>query len=60
MTRTGVDSWQPSAIQLERDSWRRRQTARSAAIAAASTLLVLGVVGGLVVSSPGWERVHDT
>jgi polar amino acid transport system permease protein len=60
MATTGVDSWQPSAIQLERESWRRRQSARSAAIAAASTLLVLGVVGGLVVSSPGWERVHET
>jgi polar amino acid transport system permease protein len=60
MGKTGVDSWQPSAIQLERESWRRRQTVRSAAIAAASTLLVLGVVGGLIVSSPGWERVHET
>jgi polar amino acid transport system permease protein len=51
---SGIADWQPSAIQLERESWRRRQTARSAAIAAASTLLVLGVVGGLVVTSPGW------
>ena len=55
-----VDSWQPSSIQLERESWRRRQAARSAAIAAASTLVVLGVVGALVISSPGWERVHET
>ena len=49
MAKSAVDSWQPSAIQLERESWRRRQATRSTAIAAASTLLVLGVVGALAL-----------
>ncbi len=53
-------AWQPSSIQLERESFRRRQATRSTAIAAASTLVLLGVIGGLVVTSPGWERVHET
>jgi polar amino acid transport system permease protein len=52
--------WQPSDVQRERDEWRRRRTVRSAAIAAVSTLLLLGTLAGAVVSSPGWERVRET
>ena len=52
--------WQPSEVQRDRDEWRRRRTLRSAAIAAGSTLLLLGAVGGAVVSSPGWDRVKET
>ena len=53
-------AWEPSGVQRERDEWRRRRTIRSAAIASGSTVLLIGVVGGLVVSSPGWERVQET
>ena len=53
-------AWEPSEVQRERDEWRRRRTVRSAVIASGSTVLLLGVVGGLVVSSPGWERVQET
>ena len=53
-------AWEPSAVQRDRDEWRRRRTVRSAAIAAVSTLLLLGALGGAVVSSPGWERVQET
>jgi polar amino acid transport system permease protein len=52
--------WQPSAVQRERDAWRRRQTVRSATIAASSTAVLLGAVVALVVTSPGWERVQET
>ena len=60
--RTGrvADDWRPSEVQRERDDWRRRRTLRSAVIAAGSTLLLLGALGGAVVSSPGWERVQQT
>lgn len=52
--------WQPSARELERRSLRRRLRLRSTAIA---TGLVVGVFAGLtalVVTSPGWTRVHET
>ena len=55
-----VDDWSPSPAQRERDAWRRRQTVRSTGIAALSTALVLGLAGGAVVSSPGWQRVRET
>ena len=53
-------AWQPSEVQRDRDEWRRRRTVRSAVIAAGSTLLLLGAVGGAVVSSPGWQRVRES
>lgn len=55
-----ADIWRPSEIELERSAYRRRRAVRSAGIAAVSTLVVLGVLVVLVVSSPGWERVQQT
>jgi polar amino acid transport system permease protein len=52
--------YRPSALQLERLSYRRRQTVVSVVLAAASTL-VLGLV--LVVGvthAPGWARVRSS
>lgn len=55
-----VSDWQPSPAQVERNAWRRRRALRSAVIAALSTVVVLGGLALLVVSSPGWERVAET
>jgi polar amino acid transport system permease protein len=52
--------WAPSQLQAERDDWRRRQALRRTVVAAASTLVVLGLVGLVVVRSPGWARVRET
>ncbi len=52
--------WTPSARQLEREAFRRRQTRRSVLIAAVSTLVVLAVLVGGTVSAPGWPRVRET
>ena len=52
--------WAPSQLQAERDDWRRRQALRRTVVAAASTLVVLGLVGLVVVRSPGWDRVRET
>jgi polar amino acid transport system permease protein len=52
--------WEPSQLQAERDDWRRRQALRRTVVAAASTLMVLGLVGLVVVRSPGWDRVRET
>ncbi len=46
--------------QLERDAWRRRRGLRRGSLAVVSTIVVLGLVGWLVVSSPGWDRVRTT
>lgn len=55
-----VVSYQPSPVQLGRIAYRRRQTIRSVAVAAVSTLVVgvLLVVG--VTGSPGWARVQQS
>ncbi len=55
-----TDGWQPSAVQVARDDFRRRRTVRSALVAAASTTVLLGGAAVLVVTSPGWERVRET
>ena len=52
--------WAPSPMQVERDTWRRRRSLRRTVVAAASTLIVLGVAGWVVVRSPGWDRVRET
>ena len=52
--------WEPSAVQRERDAYRRRRTLRSGVVALASTVAVLGLVGAAVVTSPGWQRVQET
>lgn len=49
-----------SERQLARESERRRAGFRSAAVATASTVLVVVVVGWLLTASPGWPRVRST
>jgi polar amino acid transport system permease protein len=39
---------------------RRRLDARSTAVAAVATIVTLGVLGLLLVGSPGWPRVQET
>ena len=52
--------WVKSERQLERERRRGRAGRRAAAVAVASTIVFLGVVGGVLVSSPGWPRVRET
>jgi polar amino acid transport system permease protein len=56
----GLGGWTPSPRQLERDAYRRRQSARSLLIAAVSTLVLGGALVTAVVSAPGWPRTRDT
>jgi polar amino acid transport system permease protein len=53
------DDWTPSPIQTERDAFRRRRTVRSALIAVASTVVVLGVVVLVLVNTPGWQKFRE-
>jgi len=52
--------WSPSARELERRAVRRRQQLRSALVASVVTVVVFGAAIALLVSSPGWPRVHET
>lgn len=52
--------WSPSSLQLERDAYRRARSRRSLAVAALSTVVVLGALVLAVVTSPGWTRVRET
>jgi polar amino acid transport system permease protein len=46
--------------RLVRQAARRRKARRGAAVSAVSTLLVLGAITALVVTSPGWTSVRET
>ena len=49
-----------SALQLEREAYRRRQTILSVAVAAVSTAVVGGLLLAAVTGAPGWPRVRDS
>lgn len=55
-----TDTWEKSALQLERERARARRSRRSALLAVASALIVFGVLYVGLVSSPGWDRVQET
>jgi polar amino acid transport system permease protein len=46
--------------RLAREAAKRRQERRGQAIAAASTVIVLGGLAGWVLTSPGWPVVRET
>lgn len=56
----GETSWVKSERQLNRERLRRRAGIRSGSVATASSVLCLVVVVAIVVTSPGWPRVHET
>jgi len=49
----------PRNRRAEREAVRRARARRGAAIAAVSTIVVLGGLGTLVVTSPGWDEVQQ-
>jgi polar amino acid transport system permease protein len=58
--RTDEQDHAPSARQREREQIRRRETVRSALVAAASTILFGIVVVAVITRSPGWPRVRES
>jgi polar amino acid transport system permease protein len=46
--------------RAERDAFRRARARRGAAIAAVSTIVVIGGLAALILSSPGWDDVQRT
>ena len=53
-------AWQPSALQVERQAYRRRRSNRSTLIALVSTVVVVGGAILGITSTPGWPRVQET
>ena len=53
-------AWQPSALQVERQAYRRRRSNRSTLIAVVSTVVVVVGVAYAITSTPGWPRVRET
>jgi polar amino acid transport system permease protein len=50
----------PGTRAAARAAARRRHSRRSTAIAAVSTVIVVGVLVALIVSAPGWPAVRET
>ena len=52
--------WSPSPRERERELFRRALHSRQRLIALVSTVFVLGTLGVVLVTSPGWESVKRT
>ena len=53
-------AWSPSELELARRAARRKKNQRNALIAGLSSLVVLGALAIIVVTSPGWETLRNT
>ena len=53
-------SWTPSQRELERQASRKAIGRKKALIATLSSVLVIGSLIRLIVTSPGWQSVKDT
>jgi len=60
MTERINSAWSPSSREVERGIARRRINRKQGVIAATSTILVIGTLATIVISSPGWEVVKKT
>lgn len=52
--------WEPSDHELARRAARKRRNKKNALIAIFSSVLVLGTLATVVVTSPGWKSLSDT
>jgi polar amino acid transport system permease protein len=55
-----ADAWRPSEEELGRRQQRRARNRKNAAIASISSILVLGTLIVILVTSPGWISLRDT
>jgi polar amino acid transport system permease protein len=53
-------AWSPSSRELERRNARRQISRKQITIAGISSVLVLGALYTLIITSPGWQVVKDT
>jgi polar amino acid transport system permease protein len=60
MSERNHSAWSPSSRELERRVLRRKISRKQALIAAVSSILVLGTLTIILITSPGWEVVKTT
>ena len=53
-------AWSPSSRELERRNARRQISRKQFTVAGISSVLVLGALSTLIITSPGWQVVKDT
>ena len=53
-------TWEPSELEISRRKVRKKQNQRKTLIAVFSTVVVLGTLVTLLVTSPGWRSLTDT
>jgi polar amino acid transport system permease protein len=53
-------AWSPSSRELERRNARRQISRKQFTIAGISSVLVLGALYALIITSPGWQAVKET
>jgi len=53
-------TWEPSELEISRRKVRKKQNQRNTLIAIFSTVVVLGTLITLLVTSPGWKSLTDT
>ncbi len=56
----GVEAWQPSAREQEREAVRRSLRRRSLLVSSVATVAVIGLLVLGTVTSPGWDKVKAT
>ena len=52
--------WSPSDVELGRRAARKARLRKNAIVATLSTLLVLGTLAIIIVTSPGWKSLSQT
>ena len=60
MSEKKTSAWSPSSRELERRALRRKLSRKQSLIAAVSSVLVLGTLTVILITSPGWEVVKAT
>jgi len=60
MSEKKTSAWSPSSRELERRALRRKLSRKQSLIAAVSSVLVLGTLTIILITSPGWEVVKAT
>ena len=60
MSEKKTSAWSPSSRELDRRALRRKLSRKQSLIAAVSSVLVLGTLTVILITSPGWEVVKAT
>jgi polar amino acid transport system permease protein len=60
MSEKKTSAWSPSSRELHRRALRRKLNRKQSLIAAVSSILVLGTLTIILITSPGWEVVKVT